>query len=69
MKALGLNKEQINQIQVAAVTVVESAMNEKNPEAVGFLTLEKTAESQVLTPGQRTAYQVEKKKNPMRSLR
>lgn len=68
MKALDLNKEQIYQIQAAAVTVVESAMNEINPEAAGFLTLEKTAESQVLTPDQRTAYQVEKKKNPMRSL-
>ncbi|MCH2201037.1 MAG: hypothetical protein MK102_03640 [Fuerstiella sp.] len=68
MKPLDLNKEQISQIQIAAVTVVESVMNKKNPEAAGFLALEKTAESQVLTSDQRTAYQMEKKKSPMRSL-
>ncbi|MCH2210232.1 MAG: hypothetical protein MK110_02950 [Fuerstiella sp.] len=69
MKTLDLNKEQIGQIQIAAVTVVESVMNKKNPDAAGFLMLEKTAESQVLTSAQRAAYQVEKKKSPLRLLR
>ena len=69
MTALALTEEQIKQIRTEAVKTVQTTTREPNPEAAGFLKLEKTVESRFLTADQRTAYEEEKKNNPFRSLR
>ncbi len=69
MQELSLTPAQIEQIRSAAATVVENSSHEDNPQAAGFLALEREVESQILTAEQKVAYETIKKKNPMRSLR
>lgn len=68
MEPLQLTAEQVQQIHTETEAVVPRAAGEVNPEAAGFLNLEKVVESRILTPSQKTAYEPIKKKKPMRSL-
>jgi len=69
MQPLDLNAEQIAEIRERAVTVAKAASKEINPQAAGYLVLEKSIESSVLSPIQRKAFEAVKKKHPIRSLR
>jgi hypothetical protein len=68
MTSLNLSAEQTSAIRAEAVRVAQAAGGEPNPQAAGFLQLERLAESRVLTPDQARAYEVIKKWNRLRSL-
>jgi Spy/CpxP family protein refolding chaperone len=65
-----LSFEQQTQIRFQAPRMYAGmlARSEPNPQAAGFLALEKWAEANVFTPEQRAAYAVVKSENPLRSL-
>jgi hypothetical protein len=69
MDQLNLAPEQIEQIEAESHSVIQSAANERNPEAAGFLALEKFAETKVLTKDQTDSYESVKNKSPLRLLR
>lgn len=69
MQPLELNAEQIAEIRKRAVTVAKAASGEINPQAAGYLILEKSVEASVLSPIQRKAFEAVKKKHWGRSLR
>ena len=70
MEPLSLDTTQEAQIRTNAIEQLRAAQskNEPNPKAASFLELEQWAESRVLSPEQRDAYQTVKEDNPMRSL-
>jgi hypothetical protein len=69
MTTLSLSADQVAAIRQEAVAAARAAATETNPQAAGFLQLERGVEARVLTAQQRTAYEGIKKKNPLRSLR
>lgn len=69
MEPLDLSEEQVSEVHAQAVLAVQASANESNPEAAGFLQLEKSVEASVLSSAQRQAYEGVKEKNPLRSLR
>jgi hypothetical protein len=69
MESLKLSAEQVATIDFKAAEALKFAAGEKNPQAAGFLKLERDVEQSVLTPEQREPYQAIKKKNPLRSLK
>jgi hypothetical protein len=66
MEPLQLSDEQEQLIHAEARNVVQSSVAEVNPEAAGFIKLEKAVESSILTPAQRVDYEPIKKKNALR---
>ncbi len=66
---LQLTDEQVEQVQAAALTAVESSVQETNPRAAAYLKLEKSIEQSILEQGQVAQFEAIQRKNPMRSLR
>ncbi len=69
MEPLALTDDQKGQIRKQARAAYQDAAGTPNPDAAGFLALEKSVERSVLAPQQQAAYQAIKKKHPLRSLR
>lgn len=71
MEPLELSPQQRSAIEsnAAAALAQAEARGEANPPAAAFLELERWAETQVLSPDQRSAYEGIKKGAPLRSLR
>ncbi|TWU11544.1 hypothetical protein CA54_03510 [Symmachiella macrocystis] len=65
---LQLTDEQVEQVQAAALTAVESSTQETNPRAAAYLKLEKSIEQSILEGGQIAKFETIKRNNPMRSL-
>jgi len=68
MKDVSLTSRQIDQINAQAVLAVQDSAKQKNPEAFGYLELERFAESKILTADQLSVWEPIRKKHPMRSL-
>ncbi len=66
---LKLSDEQKTQINQLAIDAAKQTSSTPNPQAAGFLELEKKAEAQVLNATQKSDYAAIKKRNKMRSLK